>query len=127
MQKTPTPDISDLPAPPFESEYKAGSASKLKTQNVTVVEAGTSVVPRQRPRGIALGLPPSPSPRNTTSPQPQMFCSELFQSSATTEQKLTNSFADDSQEGILRAFEEFHLKHLSSQVKVFQKVVIVGT
>lgn len=100
MQKNQTPDINDLPVPPFESEYRTVSGSKLKTQSVTVVEAGTSVVPRQRPRGIALGLPPSPSPRNTTSPQPQMFGSELFQSSTTTEQKLSNSFVDDSQEGI---------------------------
>lgn len=104
LQKIQTPDINDLPAPPLESEYKAGSGNKLKTQNLTVVEAGTSVVPRQRPRGIALGLPPSPSPRNTTSPQPHVFCSELFQSAAgagaaTTEQKLSNSFAEESQEG----------------------------
>ncbi|KAL5281342.1 BMP2K family protein [Megaselia abdita] len=94
--KTPSPDLNDLPVPPFESEYRAVSGSKLKTPNVTVVEGGTSVAPRQRPRGIALGLPPSPSPRNTTSPQPQMFGTELFQ---TAEQKLSNSFVEDSQEG----------------------------
>lgn len=46
-----------------------------------IVESGTSVAPRQRPKGssavhgpnpLGLGLPPSPSPRNNiTSPQPQ--------------------------------------------------------
>lgn len=89
-----------MPVPPFESEYRSNSSSKLKVQNVTIVESGTSVVPRQRPKGIALGLPPSPSPRNTSSPQPQMFGSELFQATLNTEQKLSNSFIDDSQGGL---------------------------
>lgn len=71
--------------PPFESEAKRINAAAAKAakpqQNVSLVEAGTSVVPRSRPKGsstvhgqnaLGLGLPPSPLPRqNITSPQPQ--------------------------------------------------------
>lgn len=59
----------------------ASAANKSKSQSVPIVESGTSVAPRQRPKGssaahiqhpLTLGLPPSPSPRNNiTSPQPQ--------------------------------------------------------
>ena len=55
---------------------------------MNVVESGTSVAPRQRPKGssahsqksLGFGLPPSPSPRNNiTSPQPQQPVLEQFQ------------------------------------------------
>ncbi|XP_039228843.1 AP2-associated protein kinase 1 isoform X4 [Drosophila yakuba] len=84
LHKTPIPNFDLLVVPPFESEAKrisAAASKAAKAQNVSVVEAGTSVVPRSRPKGsssvhggnpLGLGLPPSPSPRqNITSPQPQ--------------------------------------------------------
>ncbi|XP_067624618.1 AP2-associated protein kinase 1-like isoform X4 [Eurosta solidaginis] len=86
LHKSPPPNYDKLVVPPFESEAKrisgAAAASKTpKPQSVPIVESGTSVAPRQRPKGstavhgqnpLGLGLPPSPSPRNNiTSPQPQ--------------------------------------------------------
>ncbi|XP_019844765.2 uncharacterized protein LOC105223106, partial [Bactrocera dorsalis] len=85
LHKSPPPNFEQLVIPPFESEAKrlsAVAASKTpKPQSVPIVESGTSVAPRQRPKGstavhgpnpLGLGLPPSPSPRNNiTSPQPQ--------------------------------------------------------
>ncbi|XP_043949855.1 AP2-associated protein kinase 1 isoform X3 [Drosophila biarmipes] len=84
LHKTPIPNFELLVVPPFESEAKrisAAASKAAKAQNVSVVEAGTSVAPRSRPKGssavhggnpLGLGLPPSPSPRqNITSPQPQ--------------------------------------------------------
>ncbi|XP_017097743.2 uncharacterized protein Nak isoform X1 [Drosophila bipectinata] len=84
LHKTPIPNFDLLQVPPFESEAKrisAAAAKAAKPQNVSIVEAGTSVAPRSRPKGsssvhggnsLGLGLPPSPSPRqNITSPQPQ--------------------------------------------------------
>lgn len=70
--------------PLFESEAKRLSAvikTSSKPQTMNIVESGTSVAPRQRPKGsstmhyssnaLGLGLPPSPSPRNTLmSPMP---------------------------------------------------------
>lgn len=66
--------------PPFESDLKRSSVKPSSTKNqIPVSEAGTSVAPRQRPKGSAqpshnlpLVAPPSPSPRNTlSSPIPQ--------------------------------------------------------
>ncbi|KAH8352998.1 hypothetical protein KR084_008025 [Drosophila pseudotakahashii] len=84
LHKTPIPNFDLLVVPPFETEAKrisAAASKAAKAQNVSVVEAGTSVAPRSRPKGssaahggnpLGLGLPPSPSPRqNITSPQPQ--------------------------------------------------------
>ncbi|XP_034125466.1 AP2-associated protein kinase 1 isoform X2 [Drosophila guanche] len=84
LHKTPIPNFDQLLVPPFESEAKrisAAASKAAKSQNVSVIEAGTSVAPRSRPKGsssvhggnaLGLGLPPSPSPRlNITSPQPQ--------------------------------------------------------
>ncbi|EDW55685.1 GM17048 [Drosophila sechellia] len=84
LHKTAIPNFDLLVVPPFESEAKrisAAASKAAKAQNVSVVEAGTSVAPRSRPKGsssvhggnpLGLGLPPSPSPRqNITSPQPQ--------------------------------------------------------
>lgn len=80
-------NFEQLALPPFESETKrilsaaAVAAKAAKPQTVGILESGTSVAPRQRPKGsssahpqisLAIGLPPSPSPRNNiTSPQPQ--------------------------------------------------------
>ncbi|KAH8263622.1 hypothetical protein KR044_011773 [Drosophila immigrans] len=84
LHKTPLPNFEQLLVPPFESEVKRfnAAAKAAKTQqNVSLVEAGTSVAPRSRPKGstavhgqkaLGLGLPPSPLPRQSiTSPQPQ--------------------------------------------------------
>ncbi|XP_030384689.1 flocculation protein FLO11 isoform X2 [Scaptodrosophila lebanonensis] len=84
LHKSPIPNFDQLLVPPFESEAKrinAAAAKASKPQVVSIVEAGTSVAPRSRPKGstsvhgqnaLGLGLPPSPSPRqNITSPQPQ--------------------------------------------------------
>ncbi|XP_054084000.1 probable serine/threonine-protein kinase nek3 isoform X3 [Zeugodacus cucurbitae] len=85
LHKSPPPNFEQLVIPPFESEAKrisaAAAAKTPKPQSVPIVESGTSVAPRQRPKGssavhganpLGLGLPPSPSPRNNiTSPQPQ--------------------------------------------------------
>lgn len=81
LQKSEAPALETLPCPPFESELKrasqaqkASNVSKLQVQT----ELGTSVAPRQRPKGnvstqnLPLVLPSSPSPRNAiASPSPQ--------------------------------------------------------
>lgn len=92
FQKSPPVNFDQLPVPLFETEAKrlAAAATKVvKPQSVNHVESGTSVAPRQRPKGssavnpqkpLGLGLPPSPSPRtNITSPQPQKPIVEQFQ------------------------------------------------
>ncbi|XP_073821090.1 numb-associated kinase isoform X2 [Musca autumnalis] len=91
LQKVPAVILDQLPVPPFESEAKRTSAAiakAVKPQTVNIVESGTSVAPRQRPKGssavniqkpLGLALPPSPSPRtNITSPQPQQPVLEQF-------------------------------------------------
>ncbi|XP_055836741.1 AP2-associated protein kinase 1 isoform X2 [Episyrphus balteatus] len=82
LHKSPLPVLEQLAVPPFETEFKrlhSSASVKVKPQSVPIVESGTSVAPRQRPKGssahsqhpLSLGLPPSPSPRNNiTSPQP---------------------------------------------------------
>ncbi|XP_058977355.1 AP2-associated protein kinase 1-like isoform X2 [Musca domestica] len=92
LQKVPAFTLDQLPIPPFESETKRTLTTitkAVKPQTVNIVESGTSVAPRQRPKGssavniqkpLGLGLPPSPSPRtNITSPQPQQPVAEQFQ------------------------------------------------
>lgn len=85
MQKLPSPILENLHVPPFESELKRTSQNARLASNKVAIplpEAGTSVVPRQRPKGsiqpahtLPLVAPPSPSPRNTLSspsiPPPQ--------------------------------------------------------
>uniref|UniRef100_U5EMV2 Putative ap2-associated protein kinase 1 n=1 Tax=Corethrella appendiculata TaxID=1370023 RepID=U5EMV2_9DIPT len=84
LHKTPAPPIESLIVPPLEYETKRASAivaPKAPKTIVPSIEAGTSVAPRQRPKAsnqthqttnFALGLPPSPSPRNIilSSPTP---------------------------------------------------------
>lgn len=68
--------------PPFESELKRATAQKaaITPKQHVLTELGTSVAPRQRPKGnvasqnLPLVLPSSPSPRNTaSSPSPQVL------------------------------------------------------
>ncbi|CAH1998947.1 unnamed protein product [Acanthoscelides obtectus] len=74
LMKTPTPTIEDLQTPPFESELKKTRESQVKPIPKTPVAPtieGTSVMPRQRPKGssstplnlnnIPLTLSPSPT------------------------------------------------------------------
>ncbi|XP_037957091.1 serine-rich adhesin for platelets [Teleopsis dalmanni] len=92
LHKSSAPIIEQLAVPAFESEVKrisSAAAKVVKPQSVSIVESGTSVAPRQRPKGssavhgqnpLGLGLPPSPLPRNNiTSPQPQQPVIEQFQ------------------------------------------------
>lgn len=86
LQKLPSPILENLLVPPFESELKRTSQNARLASNKVAIplpEAGTSVVPRQRPKGsvqsahtLPLVAPPSPSPRNTLSspsiPPPQV-------------------------------------------------------
>lgn len=86
LQKLPAPILENLLVPPFESELKRSSQNARLASNKVAIplpEAGTSVVPRQRPKGsvqpahtLPLVAPPSPSPRNTLSspsiPPPQV-------------------------------------------------------
>lgn len=53
MQKVTTPTVENLPCPSLESEsIKRSSSIKIsKSAPVTTVEGGTSVTPRQRPKG----------------------------------------------------------------------------
>lgn len=70
FQKAPIPNVEDLPTPQFESEAKKTSIKVTKTTTAPIVE-GTSVMPRQRPKGsasqplsCALPLAISASPTN---------------------------------------------------------------
>lgn len=74
--------MDNIPIPPFESELKRATAQKttILSKQPMHSELGTSVAPRQRPKGNAstqnlpLVLPSSPSPRNTiASPSPQVL------------------------------------------------------
>lgn len=87
LHKQPIPSIDNLPVPPTESDLKKSNAAistpkatiKPPVQATAVGHVGgsteTSVTPRQRPKAcqlnptnqFALGLPPSPSPRNIVS------------------------------------------------------------
>lgn len=80
LQKSESPVLECLPSPPFESELKRATAQKTLTvtKQQVQVDLGTSVVPRQRPKGNVstqnLPLVSSPSPRNAiTSPSPQVL------------------------------------------------------
>lgn len=79
-QKSEVPVLGNLLCPPFESELKRVTMQKTTatTKPQALSELGTSVAPRQRPKGsvssqnLPLVLPSSPSPRNMiASPSPQ--------------------------------------------------------
>lgn len=80
IQKTEAPSLGKLATPLFESQLKRASAVKSTplSKQMQQAELGTSVAPRQRPKGnfssqnLSLVLPSSPSPRTTiTSPSTQ--------------------------------------------------------
>lgn len=85
-QKSEASSLENIPLPPFESELKRVMAQKttIISKQQVHTELGTSVAPRQRPKGTQVGikssqnlplvLPSSPSPRNTiASPSPQVL------------------------------------------------------
>lgn len=74
--------MENIPCPPFEREIKRASTQKMPivAKQQIQTELGTSVAPRQRPKGnvssqnLPLVLPSSPSPRNAiASPSPQVL------------------------------------------------------
>lgn len=76
------PIFDSLSSPPFESELKRASSiqkASMLAKPSAHTEIGTSVAPRQRPKGnvstqnLPLVLPSSPSPHNAMSPSPQVL------------------------------------------------------
>ncbi|XP_056630202.1 BMP-2-inducible protein kinase [Diorhabda sublineata] len=71
LMKSPTPNLDEIPVPPFESELKKTLIKVQTSKTVAPVIEGTSVMPRQRPKGsssaplnlnnIPLTLCPSPT------------------------------------------------------------------
>ncbi|KAJ8919930.1 hypothetical protein NQ315_006459 [Exocentrus adspersus] len=71
LMKTPVPNVEDLPAPLFESEQKKTQFKVINKAPVVAAVEGTSVMPRQRPKGssstplnlnnIPLTISPSPT------------------------------------------------------------------
>ncbi|CAG9824548.1 unnamed protein product [Phaedon cochleariae] len=59
LMKSPTPNLDDIPMPLFESEQKKAQQAKVvtKTSVTSSVEGGTSVMPRQRPKGSSAAPP----------------------------------------------------------------------
>ncbi|KYB28782.1 AP2-associated protein kinase 1-like Protein [Tribolium castaneum] len=77
LMKSPIPKLEDLPVPPFESELKKAQVKVYnKTPAAPIVE-GTSVMPRQRPKGSSTtplnlnNIPLTLSPSPTTSKKSQ--------------------------------------------------------
>uniref|UniRef100_A0A1A9WKZ0 Protein kinase domain-containing protein n=1 Tax=Glossina brevipalpis TaxID=37001 RepID=A0A1A9WKZ0_9MUSC len=120
LHKSSPVNLDQLIVPPFESEAKrissaAAAAIKAAKPQTFNIESGTSVAPRQRPKGssavhgpnpLGLGLPPSPSPRNNiTSPQPQVHqcVVEQFQANFPTVTPVLQSSANASATAVLPA------------------------
>ncbi|RZC38773.1 Pkinase domain containing protein, partial [Asbolus verrucosus] len=90
LMKSPIPNLEDLPAPPFESEQKKAQVKVFnKTPAAPMVE-GTSVMPRQRPKGSSTtplnlnNIPLTLSPSPTTSKKSQSPVAQAnFQSNVT--------------------------------------------
>ncbi|KAJ8944739.1 hypothetical protein NQ314_009392 [Rhamnusium bicolor] len=90
LMKTPTPSIDELPVPPLESELKKTQIKVVNKATVVPVVEGTSVMPRQRPKGssttplnlnnIPLTISPSPtSAKKSQSPVAQLPQQQNFQ------------------------------------------------
>lgn len=60
LQKVPTPTIESLPCPPMESENikRSSSVKTPKPTPIATTVEGTSVTPRQRPKGQAVSTGP---------------------------------------------------------------------
>lgn len=77
LQKVPSPNIDDLPVPAFESETKKAQIKVTNKAMVAPIVEGTSVMPRQRPKGSSsaplnlnsLPLTLSPSPTTVKKPE----------------------------------------------------------
>lgn len=79
MQKAPIPNIDDLVVPQFESEAKRTCIKVTSKQTAAPVVEGTSVMPRQRPKGnpnqplstvlpITISASPTNIPKKSQSP-----------------------------------------------------------
>lgn len=103
FQKSPIPKLEDLPTPPFESELKKAQVKVYNKAPAAPIVEGTSVMPRQRPKGssttplnlnnIPLTLSPSPttskksqSPVAQTNFQPPVTYPSSFQAPAPPQQ-----------------------------------------
>ncbi|XP_071440568.1 uncharacterized protein Nak [Hetaerina americana] len=77
LHKSPVPILDQLPCPPSEAEVKRTSVKQITKAVVAPVVEGTSVTPRQRPKGGqpltvgALPLPPLPLPAQQPPPASQ--------------------------------------------------------
>lgn len=89
-QKTPIPNIDELPVPLLESELKKTQIKVINKAPVVATVEGTSVMPRQRPKGssstplnlnnIPLTISPSPtSIKKSQSPVAQMSQQQSYQ------------------------------------------------
>ena len=90
MQKSPLPTLDELPVPPFESELKKAQVKVYNKAPAAPVVEGTSVMPRQRPKGSSTTplnlntLPLTLSPSPTTSKKSQSPVAQPnFQSNVT--------------------------------------------
>ncbi|KAJ8959476.1 hypothetical protein NQ318_022173 [Aromia moschata] len=90
LMKTPVPNVDDLPVPPLESELKKPQIKMVNKAPVAPLVEGTSVMPRQRPKGssaaplslnsLPLTISPGPvAPKKSQSPvaQPQAFAGNV--------------------------------------------------
>lgn len=132
LMKSPQPILDDLPIPAFESELKKTQIKVVsKTPTVPLIE-GTSVMPRQRPKGSSttpltlnnIPLTICPSPTNSTkksqspaqniqqsfSPAPQdnkqqhaFFTNTQQQSSSTTTATTTTEFPHKQLESLFES------------------------
>lgn len=97
FQKSPTPHVEDLPVPQFESESKKTQVKVVnKTASAPMVE-GTSVMPRQRPKGASttplnlsnLPLALNPSPTTVKKSQSPVTSDSQFQAFSSSKSGLS--------------------------------------
>ncbi|KAI4470594.1 serine/threonine protein kinase [Holotrichia oblita] len=102
LMKTPTPNLEDLPVPHFESESKKMQVKVATKTNVAPTVEGTSVIPRQRPKGsttqpltlnnIPLTLSPSPTTvKKSQSPVTSTDFSSFAQKPNSTQKVIPNT------------------------------------
>ncbi|XP_063910148.1 AP2-associated protein kinase 1 [Zophobas morio] len=90
LMKSPLPTLDELPVPPFESELKKAQVKVYNKAPAAPVVEGTSVMPRQRPKGSSTtplnlnNIPLTLSPSPTTSKKSQSPVAQPnFQSNVT--------------------------------------------
>ncbi|XP_018320523.1 AP2-associated protein kinase 1 [Agrilus planipennis] len=102
LHSVPTPSLDDLPIPLYESESKKISISQARTPSkvsAPVLVEGTSVMPRQRPKGssgttpLNIPLTINPSPTNVKKSQSPVIPSDSFHSAKVKTSNFSNSSA----------------------------------